>query len=120
MRSKGDTLQIGFTIKDKCTHQFIPREDIDDLVFQINNDTQATSIEKLLSRGDISYDSEGQFFYFNLTQEDTFALKETNLYNVRVLDVNGNVMSNAIGSFNLDEALNHRVLGEEEGGNDEL
>lgn len=86
MRNKGDTIPFAFTIKQSGV--IIPREEISDIVFQINNDEDTKQIELLLSRNEINYDVDGQFYYFELSQEQTFGLKSTNQYQVRVYGIN--------------------------------
>lgn len=112
--NRGDTvaLMLNYLVNGAS----IGQGDFDDIELQINRDGSATSIKKLLSKGEIVWETleyaGGTFtgYVVHLSQEETFALREgESQVQLRVLK-RGQVGSSEISDFSLDAVLSKQVL----------
>lgn len=105
---RGDTKTLIFKIKKDGTE--IDDTDLDDIEFQINKSFTNNVIKKLMSAGQVSYDSDEHYFSVYLTQEDTFTCKEgINKFQIRLV-YGGEVKATLKGDIFVGDVLSEGVL----------
>ena len=112
--NRGDTIALMLNYQVNGVN--IGQGDFDDIELQINKDGSSTGIKKLLSKGEIVWESldysGGTFtgYVVHLSQDETFALREgESQVQLRVLK-RGQVGSSEISDFSLDAVLSNKVL----------
>lgn len=115
--NKGDTacLLLNYTVNGEPMVEGA----YDELEFQINHQWNSNSIKRLLSQGEIAWetvtyeDDDGEHtftgYVIYLTQEDTFKMNGTFTYQLRVM-VDGNVGSSPINELDIGAVLSRKVL----------
>ena len=106
--NKGDTLSI--IINYKIDGQDFEEGDFQEIELQFENEYDSSKYVKLLlSKGDITWDSEIGKYVANLTQEQTFRLSPACSYQLRVM-MDDVVVSSEIGQMSIGPALSRKVL----------
>lgn len=106
--NKGDTLTIslGYTING----QPIASDQFEEIEFQINSEGGSCSHKYLLSKGDIYWDQETEKYKVDIKETESFRFTDTIKYQTRFFD-GVNVISSAIGTMNIGDALSRTEIG---------
>ena len=110
--NKGDTLRlildISYKGKDFEEGQF------DEIELQLNRENFGKyNVKKLLSKGEIVWDSDLKKYVTYIDQEDCFKFPNKVEYQVRCMN-DGSVVSSNIGAFFIGDTLSRQVLGYEQ------
>lgn len=106
--NKGDTIRL--ILDYSINEDPIEEGQFDDLELQLNRDSFGKfHLKKLLSQGDIIWDTDLGKYVCYLSQEETFKLPNQVEYQLRCYDDNS-VISSGIGRFCIGDTLSKEVL----------
>lgn len=104
-----------FKFKLKNGESYISADDYDDIELQFNPQSINASVKKLMSKEEITYDSENHSFSAYLSQEETFRLNEGMAkVQIRLLKDNDGkkyVKGTVVSHINIGEVLSNEILG---------
>lgn len=109
----GDTITL--MLKYNLNGVPLQQNAYDEIELQLNKDSGSKSLKKLLSQGDIVWDtvsvgnSSFEGYIVNLTQEETFALGNTIQAQLRIKK-DGEVGSSDETEIDLDSVLSSKIL----------
>ena len=105
--NRGDTIRIFLDFE--LDGQPLEKDVYDEIELQLNEDKTINALKLKMTDGRILWDDEQGKYYVDITQEESFKLKNPFRYQLRVMNASA-VVSSGIGSMNIGEVLSKEVL----------
>ena len=100
---QGDQYRLPIELKD-ADGTFVTREEVKDIEVFVG------TTRKMLSKGEIEFDSLENVFYVSLSQKETFMMRGDVSVQARVLFLSGDVSGIDLGKLNFAQATSKVVL----------
>jgi hypothetical protein len=100
---QGDQYRLPIELKD-ADGTFVTREEVKDLEVFVG------TTRKMLSKGEIDFDTLENVFYVSLSQKETFMMRGDVSVQARVLFLSGDVVGIDLGKLNFAQATSKVVL----------
>ena len=100
---QGDQYRISIELKD-ADGTFVTREEVKDMEVFVG------TTRKMLSKGEIEFDSLENVFYVYISQKETFMMRGDVSVQARVLFLSGDVVGIDLGKLNFAQATSKVVL----------
>jgi hypothetical protein len=100
---QGDQYRLPIELKD-ADGTFVTREEVKDLEIFVG------TTRKVLSKGEVEFESFENVFYVSLSQKETFMMRGDVSVQARVLFLSGDVVGIDLGKINFAQATSKVVL----------
>jgi hypothetical protein len=100
---QGDQYRLPIELKD-ADGTFVTREEVKDLEVFVG------TVRKMLSKGEIEFETLENVFYVSLSQKETFMMRGDVSVQARVLFLSGDVVGVDLGKLNFAQATSKVVL----------
>ena len=105
--NRGDTIRIYLDFE--LDGQPLEKDVYDEIELQLNEDKTINALKLKMTDDRILWDDEQGKYYVDITQEESFKLKNPFRYQLRIMNADA-VVSSGIGSMNIGEVLSKEVL----------
>ena len=105
--NRGDTIRIYLDFE--LDGQPLEKDVYDEIELQLNEDKTINALKLKMTDDRILWDDEQGKYYVDITQEESFKLKNPFRYQLRIMNADA-VVSSGIGSMNIGDVLSKEVL----------